>query len=145
MCRKTQVRDFFSLNNILKKKKKKVFKIFNWSIIALQHCVGLCHPPAWISRRYTYVTALLNLTPALHPLGWHKAQDWAACIIQVRDCKRKTRSYCAFGSRHPSHVLLEDCSAGQEPPSGQSLSLWANSMKLEVASAVSRPVPSFYS
>ena len=38
-------RFFFSLNDILKK-KKKVLNIFNWSIIALQHCVGLCHPPA---------------------------------------------------------------------------------------------------
>ena len=28
---------------------------FNWKIIALQYCVGLCHTSTWISHRYTYV------------------------------------------------------------------------------------------
>ena len=40
--------------------------IFNWRIIALKHCVGLCHALAWISHSDTYVPSLLNLPPIFH-------------------------------------------------------------------------------
>ena len=39
---------------------------FNWRIIALQYCVGLCHTSAWISPRYTHAPSLLNLPPTFH-------------------------------------------------------------------------------
>ena len=39
---------------------------FNWRIIALQYCVGLCHPSAWISHRYAYVPSPVNPLPHLH-------------------------------------------------------------------------------
>ena len=42
--------------------------IFNWRIIALQHCVGFCHTSAGISHRYTYVPSLLNFPPTSHPI-----------------------------------------------------------------------------
>ena len=32
-----------------------VLFIFNWRMLALQHCVGLCHTSAWISHRSIYV------------------------------------------------------------------------------------------
>ena len=44
--------------------------IFNWRIIALQYCVGLCHTSAWISHRHTYVP---SLPPHPTPLGCHRA------------------------------------------------------------------------
>ena len=37
--------------------------IFNWRVIALQCCVGVCHTSTWISHRYTYVPSFLNLPP----------------------------------------------------------------------------------
>ena len=40
--------------------------IFNWRIIALQYCVGFCHPSTWISHRYIYVPSLLNLPATSH-------------------------------------------------------------------------------
>ena len=39
---------------------------FNWRIIALQCCVGFCHPSTWISHRYTYVPSLLDLPATFH-------------------------------------------------------------------------------
>ena len=42
--------------------------IFNWKIIALQCCIGLCYTITWISHRCIYVFSLLNLPPTLsHP------------------------------------------------------------------------------
>ena len=46
---------------------KNVF-IFNWRIIALQYCVGFCHPWTWINHRYTYIPTLLNLPITSHPI-----------------------------------------------------------------------------
>ena len=46
-----------------------LFKIyFNWSIIALQYCVGFWHTSTWISQRYTYVPSLLNLPTTSHSI-----------------------------------------------------------------------------
>ena len=62
-----------------------LFKIFNWRIIALQCYVGFCHTSTWISHRHTYVPFLLNFLPPptpFHPLGCHKYQVCAPCIIQ---------------------------------------------------------------
>ena len=41
---------------------------FNWRIIALQYCVGFCHPSTRIRLRYTYATSVLNLPPNSHPI-----------------------------------------------------------------------------
>ena len=44
--------------------------IFNWKIIASQHCAGFCHTSTWISHRYTYIppswTSLSPPTPSPH-------------------------------------------------------------------------------
>ena len=42
--------------------------IFNWRIIALQCCVGLCHTSAWISHRHAYDSPLWNLPLTSHPI-----------------------------------------------------------------------------
>ena len=34
---------------------KKILLIFNWRMIALQHCVGFCHTATCISHRYTRI------------------------------------------------------------------------------------------
>ena len=52
--------------------KKNCF-IFNWRIIALQHCIGFCNPSTRIRHRYTYVLSLSNLLSHPPPLGCHKA------------------------------------------------------------------------
>ena len=41
---------------------------FNWRLIALQYCVGLCHTSTWISHRHTCIPSLLNPSPTpSHP------------------------------------------------------------------------------
>ena len=40
---------------------------FNWRIIALQYCVGLCHTLTLISLKYIYVPSLLKPSPISHP------------------------------------------------------------------------------
>ena len=42
--------------------------ILNWIIIALQCCVGFWYTLTWISHKYTYVPALLNLLPTLYSI-----------------------------------------------------------------------------
>ena len=42
------------------------FIYFYWRILALQHCVDLCHTSAWTNHRDTYVPALLNAPPISH-------------------------------------------------------------------------------
>ena len=37
---------------------------FNWRKIALQYCVGFCHPTMRISHNYTFITSVLNLLPS---------------------------------------------------------------------------------
>ena len=48
--------------------------IFNWSIIALQYCVGFSHTTTWISHKYTYVPSLLNLIPPLQVVIEHQVE-----------------------------------------------------------------------
>lgn len=38
-----------------------LFFKFNWRAIAPQCCVDFCHTSTWMSHRYTYIPALLNL------------------------------------------------------------------------------------
>ena len=40
---------------------------FDWRVIALPHCVGLCHRSTWI--RYRYVPSLLNSPLTSHPIA----------------------------------------------------------------------------
>ena len=42
--------------------------IYNWRIIALQYCVGICHISTWINHRYTYVPSILNFPPTSNPI-----------------------------------------------------------------------------
>ena len=55
-------------------------KILFSSLAHLQCCVGFCCKTMWISHKYTYIHSLLNLH--LTPLGRHRAQGWAPCVIQ---------------------------------------------------------------
>ena len=41
----------------------KVYFFFNWRIIALQCCGGLCHTSTWISHNYICISPLLSLPP----------------------------------------------------------------------------------
>ena len=47
-CRESDTTERLTLTHF----KKKVF-IFKWRIIALQSCVGACHPSAWVGHRCT--------------------------------------------------------------------------------------------
>ena len=51
--------------------------IFNWKIIALQHCDGLCDTSTWITHRYTHVPSRLKPPSPFPshptPLGCHRA------------------------------------------------------------------------
>ena len=58
--------------------------IFNWRIITLQCCVGVCLPSTWISHKYICVPSsghTLAPTPS-HPPGCHRAPWWAPCVIR---------------------------------------------------------------
>ena len=87
--------------------------IFNWRIIALQCCVGLCHTSTWISHRYPYVPSFLNLSPS-HllpypaPLCCHRVPDltslchtansyWLSVLYMVMH----TFPYYSLNSSHP--------------------------------------------
>ena len=62
----------------------KVYFFFNWRIIALQCCGGLCHTSMWTSHNYICIPPLLSLPP---PKGicfnkWilcHKLCNLGAC------------------------------------------------------------------
>ena len=43
------------------------FFFFNWRIMALQFCVGLCHTSTWISHRHTHVPSLRKPLPSPLP------------------------------------------------------------------------------
>ena len=45
---------------------------FNWRVIALQYCVGLCRTSAWISHRCTYVLSPLKPPPTSHPIPYSR-------------------------------------------------------------------------
>ena len=61
------------------------FNFFNWRIIALQCCVGLCHTTMWISHKYTHIAppSWAWLSPS-HPtpLGCHRSPGWVPCVMQ---------------------------------------------------------------
>ena len=41
---------------------------FNWRIVTLQYCHGICHTSVWISHRHTCVPSVLNLPSASFPI-----------------------------------------------------------------------------
>ena len=52
--------------------------IFNWKMIALQYCVGLCHTSPWINLKYICPLpkkSPSHLPPHPTPLGCHRAPD----------------------------------------------------------------------
>ena len=65
----------------------KNFYVFNWRIIALQHCVGFCETSRWISHEHMYVfSSWASLPPPprplLIPLGCQRAWSWAPWVLQ---------------------------------------------------------------
>ena len=57
--------------------------IFNWRIVALQHCVGFCQISSWISHRYTYVPSLLTIPlPPSPSLPSRLLQSWETQTIE---------------------------------------------------------------
>ena len=60
-----------------------LFIFFNWSIIALQHCVSFCCI-TWISYMSIYIPFFLSSLPLPHPttLDYHRAVSEAPCAIQ---------------------------------------------------------------
>ena len=44
------------------------FFIFNYRIIALQHCVGFCHTSVWMSHRNPFIPSPLSLCPTSVPI-----------------------------------------------------------------------------
>ena len=64
--RNTIWKDAGSLSHHLDKsfpREPSTFSFFHWRIIALQHCVGFCHTPTWISHIYIRL-----LPPIIPPL-----------------------------------------------------------------------------
>ena len=57
-----------------------LFFVFNWRIIALQHCVGLCHTSTWIGHihihihSYTYVPPSRGAPPPPSPTPSHPSK-----------------------------------------------------------------------
>ena len=49
--------------------------IFIWNIIALQHCVSLCHATPWISHMYTRIPSLLSLPSTFPSLASGSSQS----------------------------------------------------------------------
>ena len=59
---------------------------FIWKI-ALQFCFGFCLTTIWISHVYKslpFWTSLSSHHPT--PLGHHRAQDWATCVLATSHC-----------------------------------------------------------
>ena len=59
--------------------------IFSWNIIALQHCVSLCHATPWISHMYTHIPLLLSLPsilPSLPSGSLQSTEPSSLCAIQ---------------------------------------------------------------
>ena len=61
------------------------FLFLNWSIVALQFCIGFCFTTKWIIYIYTYIPSFLGLPPPpphLTHLGHLRAPRWAPWDIQ---------------------------------------------------------------
>ena len=88
------------------------FSLFYWNVIALQCCVNLCCATVWISCMHIYIPSLLSLPVTLHthptPLGHHRAQSWAHCVIQ-----QFPTGYCSV---YMSVLLSEFFSSSPPPP-----------------------------
>ena len=55
----------------------------DWTIVALQHCVGFCRTTTWFSHMYPYIAFLSDLPPILShptPAGHHRAWSWAPAL-----------------------------------------------------------------
>ena len=53
---------------------------FNWKIVSLQYCGGLCHTSTWISHRHTCDPPTSCSTPSFQVVTEH--QLWVPCIIR---------------------------------------------------------------
>ena len=91
-----------------------VFFIFNWSIIALQYCVGLCHTSTWISHRYTYVPSLFSLPLACHLILPLEVVTEHGLELSVSDCRFPLAIFLTQRRQwHPTPVLLPGKSHGR--------------------------------
>ena len=80
--------------------------MLHWRTIALQYCVGFCHPSAWISHRCTYVPSLLNLPPPPTPSRLSQSPVWvprvtgqvpSGWLFYIRGCaaRETCAGYCS--------------------------------------------------
>ena len=77
--------------------------LFNWRIIALQYCVGLCHTTAWISHRYTCVCSPLEPLSHLLPHPTHSRLSQSTGLSSLG---HTANSHWLFISYKPlSHLL----------------------------------------
>ena len=91
-----------------------VFFIFNWSIIALQYCVGLCHTSTWISHRYTYVPSLFSLPLACHLILPLEVVTEHGLELSVSDCRFPLAIFLTQRRQwQPTPVLLPRKSHGR--------------------------------
>ena len=58
---------------------------FNWRIITLQYCDGLCHTSTWIGHRHIRVPSPLNPSPTFLPVPSFQVVTehrlWVPCVI----------------------------------------------------------------
>ena len=107
------------------------FIYFNWRVIALQCCDGLCHTSTWIGHRYTWVPTILNTPPTSpatlslrvvpEPGLWGPCCMHGACaahLCYLRECT----CFRALLSSHPTlaNCLYLEGKSIQEPLNGKS-------------------------